>query len=113
MTALKNAVREADGILPATPEYNHGTSRALQNAIDWTSRDRRPGSITGKPVTVIASGPSGASRAVQQFEPVLLETGSLLMVKPGVLVAMPWTKFDDIWAALRTGGYAGVPPQAS
>ena len=96
VTALKNAVREADGILLATPEYNHGTSGALKNAIDWASRDRRPGSIAGKPVTVIASGPSGASRAVQQLEPVLLETGGLLMVKPGVLVAMPWTKFDDL-----------------
>ncbi len=39
MTALKNAVREADGILLATREYNHGTSGALKNAIDWTSRD--------------------------------------------------------------------------
>lgn len=96
VTALKNAVREADGILLATPEYNHGTSGALKNAIDWASRDRRPGSIAGKPVTVIASGPSGASRAVQQLEPVLLEVGGLLMVKPGVLVSMPWTKFDDL-----------------
>ena len=33
---------------------------------------------------------------MQQLEPVLLETGGLLMVKPGVLVAMPWTKFDGL-----------------
>jgi chromate reductase len=95
VTDLKNIIRDADGVLLATPEYNHGTSGALKNAIDWASRDRRHGSIAGKPFTVRGVGPSGAARAVQQLEPVLLETGSLLMAKPGVLVSMPWTKFDE------------------
>jgi chromate reductase len=38
---LKDAVRQADGVLSATPEYNWGTSGALKNAIDWASRDNR------------------------------------------------------------------------
>ena len=40
VAALKRAIRDADGILLATPEYNWGTSGALKNAIDWASRDR-------------------------------------------------------------------------
>lgn len=36
--ALKRAIREADGVLIATPEYNHSVPGVLQNAIDWASR---------------------------------------------------------------------------
>lgn len=35
---LKQAVTEADGLLIATPEYNHSVPGVLQNAIDWASR---------------------------------------------------------------------------
>ena len=39
VAALKAAIRDADGVVFATPEYNWGTSGALKNAIDWASRD--------------------------------------------------------------------------
>ena len=71
----------------ATPEYNWGTSGALKNAIDWASRDREQGSLMGKPVTIIGSGGrAGTARAQMQLQQSLSETGSLVMVKPGVLV---------------------------
>ena len=54
--ALKSAVRDADAVLFATPEYNWGTSGALKNAIDWASRDREEGSLMGKPATIIGAG---------------------------------------------------------
>ena len=93
---LKAAIRDADGLLIATPEYNHGPSGVLKNAIDWASRDRGDGSLAGKPVTIIgAGGFSGTARAQQQLQSVLLETGALVMVKPGVLVPMAWQKFDE------------------
>ena len=93
---LKAAIRDADALLIATPEYNHGPSGVLKNAIDWASRDRGEGSLAGKPVTIIgAGGSSGTARAQQQLETVLSETGALVMVKPGVLVARAWEKFDE------------------
>ena len=92
---LKRAVREADGIVFASPEYNHSFSGVIKNAIDWASRDRGPGSLFGKPVTIVgAGGMSGTARAQMHLENVLSETGSLVMSEPGVLIANPWDKFD-------------------
>ena len=87
VAALKVAIRDADGVIFATPEYNWGTSGALKNAVDWASRDRDQGSLMGKPATIIgAGGRAGTARAQMQLQESLAETGSLVMVKPGVLV---------------------------
>ena len=95
--ALKSAVRDADAVLFATPEYNWGTSGALKYAIDWASRDRQAGSLMGKPATIIgAGGRSGTARAQMQLQETLAETGSVVMVKPGVLVqAFSHMRFDS------------------
>jgi NAD(P)H-dependent FMN reductase len=52
VTALKEAVAAADGLLLATPEYNNGIPGAFKNAIDWMSR----------PAPRTSPGCSGASR---------------------------------------------------
>ena len=97
VTALKSAVREADAVLLATPEYNWGTSGALKNAIDWASRDRGKGALMGKPATIIgAGGRAGTARAQYQLQQTLAETGAVVMVKPGVLVqAFAPAQFDS------------------
>jgi chromate reductase len=96
VAALKSAIRGADGVLFATPEYNHGIPGVLKNAIDWASRDRREGSLVGKPVAMLgAGGRAGTARAQLQLQQVLAETGALVMVKPGVFVDRLWEKFDS------------------
>ena len=87
VVALKTAIRDADAVLFATPEYNWGTSGALKNAIDWASRDREKGSLMGKPATIIgAGGRAGTARAQMQIHETLAETGAVVMVKPGVQI---------------------------
>ncbi len=87
VVALKSAVRGADAIMFATPEYNWGTSGALKNAIDWASRDREEGGLMGKPATIIgAGGRAGTARAQMQLHETLGETGCIVMVKPGVQI---------------------------
>ena len=95
--ALKSAMRGADAVLFATPEYNLGTSGVLKNAVDWASRDREEGSLMGKPATIIgAGGRAGTARAQMQLQLTLAETGSLVMVKPGVQVqAFAPQQFDS------------------
>ena len=97
VTALKSAIRDADAVMFATPEYNWGTSGVLKNAIDWASRDREEGSLMGKPATIIgAGGRSGTARAQMQLIETLAETGSVVMVKPGVQVqAFSPMQFDS------------------
>ena len=96
VVALKSAIRDADAVLFATPEYNWSISGALKNAIDWASRDREEGSLMGKPATIIgAGGRAGTARAQMQLREILAELGSLVMVKPGVLVqAFAPPRFD-------------------
>lgn len=54
--AFKRAVREADGLLVVTPEYNHSIPGVLKNAIDWLSLE--PGSPLGqKPVMIAGASP--------------------------------------------------------
>ena len=48
VAALKQAIRDADGILLATPEYNWGTPGARKHAIDWDPRDRGGGFLTAQ-----------------------------------------------------------------
>ena len=87
VVALKLAIRGADAVLFATPEYNWSISGALKNAIDWASRDGEEESLMGKPATIIgAGGRAGTARAQMQLREILAELGSVVMVKPGVLV---------------------------
>ncbi len=97
VVVLKSAIRHADAVLFATPEYNWSISGALKNAIDWASRDREEGSLMGKPATIIgAGGRAGTARAQMQLREILAELGSLVMVKPGVLVqAFAPPRFDS------------------
>src|SRR3954465_14273080 len=64
---LKDALRAADGLLIATPEYNWGIPGFLKNAIDWASR---PSSdirhVFGDlPVAVIGAGGGSGTRNAQ------------------------------------------------
>ena len=38
VAAFKKLIAESDGVLIATPEYNHDVPGVLKNALDWASR---------------------------------------------------------------------------
>ncbi len=62
-------VDEADGFIIVTPEYNHGYSAGLNNAIDYLYKE-----WTGKPVSFVSyGGVSGGLRAVEQLRQVVIE----------------------------------------
>ena len=64
---LKDALRAADGLLLATPEYNWGIPGFLKNAIDWASRPTMdiPHVFGDLPVALIGAGGSGGTRIAQ------------------------------------------------
>lgn len=64
---LRNEVQASDGIVIATPEYNHGMPGVLKNALDWASRPAFASCFRGKPVLIItsASGGTGGVRAAR------------------------------------------------
>jgi chromate reductase len=71
--ALRQAMREADAILVATPEYNHSIPGVLKNALDWASRPAGQSALTGKPALVIgaSTGMFGAVWAQAETRKVL------------------------------------------
>jgi chromate reductase, NAD(P)H dehydrogenase (quinone) len=95
---LKDALRAADGLLLATPEYNWGIPGFLKNAIDWASRpssDIRP--VFGDlPVALIGGGGGGGTRLAQS---AWLPVFRFLEMRPwsgeGLYLAQARQRFDD------------------
>jgi chromate reductase len=94
--ALRAAVRDADGLLLATPEYNRGTSGVLKNAIDWLSRPALASVLRWKPAAVIGAttGRGGTRRAQQQVREALLFPGAEVLDGPEVAIPLARDSFD-------------------
>src|SRR5438045_6557283 len=52
---LRAAVRSADAVLIATPEYNSSIPGQLKNALDWVSRPAGKSALNGKPAAVVGA----------------------------------------------------------
>ena len=110
---LKSAVREADALLIAVPEYNYGVSGVLKNAIDWLSRPPDRSVLHRKPAALMGASPgmAGTARAQLQLRQSFVYTQTWVMPPPPeILVAHAQEKFDargqltddDTRARLRT-----------
>lgn len=56
-TLLREAVRAADAILVATPEYNATIPAVIKNAVDWLSRPAGSGAVKNTTTAVVGAGP--------------------------------------------------------
>ncbi|MEX2105716.1 MAG: NADPH-dependent FMN reductase [Solirubrobacterales bacterium] len=70
---LREAIRGADAVLVATPEYNHSIPGVLKNALDWASRPAGESALMGKPAAAIgaSTGMFGAVWAQAEVRKVL------------------------------------------
>lgn len=92
---LADLVASADAVAIATPEYNHGMTGVLKNALDWLSRGDRP--LRGMPVAVMGASPGmiGTARAQEHLRGVLSALGATTLPAPGIVVGRAGDKFDD------------------
>lgn len=90
-------LRQADGLLFATPEYNYSLPGVLKNALDWASRrgDQDEPPINDKPAAIMgAAGRSGSIRAQLHLRQVLRHN-NLFVLNGSVQVPVPWKMFDE------------------
>jgi len=94
--AFREAIRRADALLVATPEYNHGVPGVLKNAVDWASRPPRKSALAGKPAAVFGASPgaTGTARAQTQLRASFVFTDTPVLPQPEVLVFRAHEKFD-------------------
>lgn len=87
-------IGSADGFIWVSPEYNHGPSAVLKNALDyvWTEWNR-------KPVAFVSFGNAGGARAVEQLRGVSIEL-RMAPLGEAVHIMGVWDKIkDDAFAA--------------
>jgi chromate reductase, NAD(P)H dehydrogenase (quinone) len=96
VTRLKDAIRAADAVLIATPEYNRGIPGVLKNAIDWASRPSLASPLAGKPVAIVgaSTGRGGTARAQEQLRAALEFSRAEVLEQPEVLVPEAFMRFD-------------------
>ena len=93
---LKNTIKDSDGVLIITPEYNYSIPGLLKNAIDWGSRPYAENVFFKKPIGIMgaSSGAMGTIRSQSHLRQVFNFLNAFVMNKPEVLVTFSGEKFD-------------------
>jgi chromate reductase, NAD(P)H dehydrogenase (quinone) len=95
VSAWRDAVREVDGLLIVTPEYNSSIPGVLKNAVDWASRPLRDAALHGKCVVImVATTGSGLGRNV------LTDLGRVLHDCHAHVVSGPWVVLTEAQSKL-------------
>lgn len=79
-------INEFDGYVIVTPEYNHGYSAVLKNALDYAYTEWNK-----KPVAFVAYGGVAGARAVEQLRQVVAEL-QMVSLRQAVHIPDFWTR---------------------
>ncbi|MEP2653950.1 MAG: NADPH-dependent FMN reductase [Paraglaciecola sp.] len=88
---LKNALDKSSGLILATPEYAHGISGPLKNALDWLVSGKE---FPYKPIMLINTSPR-ASHAQASLKEVLITMSGNLIENAHVSVPLLSSKLDS------------------
>ncbi len=91
---FKDKIRNAEGVLIVSPEYNHSIPGGLKNALDWCSRVDRV--LVKKPVFMVgcSDGNVGTARMQGQLHQILNAPGVAALTLPGNHVLLPNVQND-------------------
>jgi chromate reductase, NAD(P)H dehydrogenase (quinone) len=94
---LRQAVEKCDGVVLASPEFNHGMPGVLKNALDWASRPAYRSPFAGKPSLVLTASPAftGGVRAQSQIAETLAAMLAHVVAVPQVVIASVHEKVAD------------------
>ena len=94
VVAFKQAVKEADGVIWLTPEYNHSIPGVLKNAIDWLSRFDKV--MINKPSLIMGTTPGflGTVYAQMHLRDILFALQSPVLMGNDTLVGAGHQKLN-------------------
>jgi chromate reductase, NAD(P)H dehydrogenase (quinone) len=94
---FRQAIDDSDGLVIATPEYNHGIPGVLKNALDWASRPYGKSCLVNKPALVISISPAftGGARVHGQVNETLLSIPAQVVGGPQVVIGGIESKISD------------------
>jgi chromate reductase, NAD(P)H dehydrogenase (quinone) len=86
VSEFREAVRQSDVIVIASPEYNYSVPGGLKNAIDWASRQRN--AFAGKVAAIMgaSSGPFGTIRMQPHLRMIMTALDVLVVPQPQVFI---------------------------
>ncbi len=89
-------IRNADGVVIVSPEYNWTIPGGLKNAIDWVSRMKEI-PFKDKPVALqsVSPGPLGASRMQYHLRQALVSIDAIMFGKPEIFVTLADKKITN------------------
>jgi chromate reductase, NAD(P)H dehydrogenase (quinone) len=93
--ALQAKVKEADGVIISTPEYNFSVPGVLKNGLDWMSRSGNPFKWKRVGIMGASEGPIGTARSQYHLRQNLVGLEAITMPKPEIFVALADKKFAD------------------
>jgi chromate reductase, NAD(P)H dehydrogenase (quinone) len=98
---LAEAIKDADGVLFVTPEYNWSMPGVLKNAIDWVSR-MKDQPFEQKPVAIqsCSQGPLGGARMQYHWRMSMTFLKAYIFGTPEIFVGNAAGKFDKETLAL-------------
>lgn len=93
---LKREIREASGVIFATPEYNRSVSGVLKNALDHASRPYGDSAWAGKPAGIVgvSIGAAGTACAQQHLRAILGYLDMPTLGQPEVYIQAKEGTFD-------------------
>jgi chromate reductase len=93
---LKSAIRRADALLFATPEYNFSVPGVLKNAIDCASRPYGESAFRGKTAAIMGAslGFAGTARAQYHLRQMFVFLNIHAVNQPEVMIANASSRFD-------------------
>lgn len=97
VASLRAAITASDGLIVISPEYNHGMTGVLKNALDWLSRPSVSSCLLEKPVLTMSVSPSplGGVRAQQQLNETFIATRSRLVIRRQIVIGSVSEKVMD------------------
>jgi chromate reductase len=94
---LKNEIKNAQGLLFVTPEYNRSIPGVLKNAIDHASRPYGQSAWAGKPAGVLGASPGamGTALAQQHLRNILAHLDMPTLGQPEAFIHAKEGLFDE------------------